>query len=87
MFTSSSLTNHLIRGVAAAALIVIGTRGDLPWWLTAAAIVTAIVAMRGCPLCWLIGLYGTIATRLSGEATVPACPLPPRHPVSAKGTP
>ena len=61
MFASTSIAAHTERGVIAAPL--------LTWaWLhqssdTAFAVgagVGAMVAMRGCPLCWTVGLVETI---------------------------
>jgi hypothetical protein len=50
MFGSAFLGAHLMRGAAAAAL--------LAW-----AIVhqTALVALRGCPMCWTVGLVETLS--------------------------
>jgi hypothetical protein len=65
VFASRSITAHLLRGVVAALL--------LPWAIAnassqpAMALVSAaaaVVAMRGCPMCWTVGLIDTIAARL-----------------------
>jgi len=65
MFASKTIAAHLSRGVTAAALIM--------WaWLhqssdpvfAAAAGVLAVVAMKGCPLCWTLGLLETIGDRI-----------------------
>ena len=54
------LTAHLVRGATAAALIA--------WTLLfaesqpALAVVSgvmAVIAMRGCPACWMLGLWDT----------------------------
>jgi hypothetical protein len=65
MFASRTVVGHLTRGGIAAALIawaVVHQSSDA--WLALLAIVLAIVAMRGCPLCWAIGLLETIGGRL-----------------------
>lgn len=62
VFASRSIAAHLIRGAGAAALLI--------WaWLqqsanplfAGVALVMALVAMRGCPTCWTLGLFETIA--------------------------
>jgi len=58
------LTAHLVRGATAAALIA--------WSLffastqPALAVVSgvmAVIAMRGCPACWMLGLWDTLRHR------------------------
>jgi len=65
MFASKTIAAHIMRGVIAAALI--------PWALlhqssdsafAVAAGVAAVFAMRGCPLCWTMGLLETIGARI-----------------------
>ena len=54
------LTAHLARGATAAALVA------WAWWfgstqpaLAVAAGIMAVIAMRGCPACWMLGLWDT----------------------------
>ena len=65
IFASASLLGHLLRGVIGAALL---------WWawthqawplagLVAAAL--ALLAWRGCPMCWTLGLLETIKQKFS----------------------
>lgn len=72
MFCSRSITTHVLRGLAAAALLILALGSGLVegWW-RAAAIVGAVVLMRGCPACWLVGLIETIATPQSRRRRVP----------------
>jgi hypothetical protein len=67
MFCSTSPWVHLTRGVGAASLIwtafFFGL--DRPLILLA-ALGGAIYLMRGCPMCWLFGLLGTLARRKGG---------------------
>ena len=63
MFASPTLPQHLIRGLFAALLIAIAL-SPVPWWVAVPAVVTAMVLMRGCPMCWLVTNAGT------------SCPLP-----------
>jgi hypothetical protein len=61
---SRTVTIHLVRGGIAAALIAWawqdqGNHGVL----AVAAFLLAIVALGGCPTCWLVGLFATVAQR------------------------
>lgn len=57
MFGSAFLGAHLMRGAAAAALLAwaIVHQTAHPW-LSLGAGVAALVALRGCPMCWTVGL-------------------------------
>lgn len=59
MFCSTSLTEHLLRGALAALLLAGALLGDWHPILNAGALLGALVLMRGCPMCWLIGLFQT----------------------------
>ena len=62
MFGSALLGAHLMRGAAAAALLgwAIVDQTAHPW-LSLGAGVAALVALRGCPMCWTVGLVETLA--------------------------
>jgi uncharacterized membrane protein YedE/YeeE len=62
MFGSAFLGAHLMRGAAAAALLAwaIVHQTAHPW-LSLGAGVAALVALRGCPMCWTIGLVETLS--------------------------
>ena len=65
MFASRTLAAHLVRGVIAAALIawaLLHQSSDPVLAVAAGAV--AVVAMRGCPLCWTVGLVETIGERI-----------------------
>ena len=64
LFASETLPGHLLRGAVAFALLAAALhhRDDRPAWAAAGALL-ALVAMRGCPMCWTIGLVETIAQR------------------------
>jgi len=61
MFCSSSVSVHLLRGAAAISLIFaaffLSSYGAV--W-SAIAVIGAIVLLRGCPMCWLMGLFETM---------------------------
>jgi hypothetical protein len=65
MFASKSIVAHILRGVTAAALIVwaLDLQSTEPVFALAAG-TAAVIAMRGCPLCWMLGLFETISGRL-----------------------
>jgi hypothetical protein len=65
MFGSTSIAAHLTRGVIAAALIAwaVLDQSSNPAFAVI-AIALAIVAMRGCPMCWVLGLVETVGNRM-----------------------
>ena len=65
MFASNTIAAHIVRGVIAAALIAWALlhQSSNPAFAVAAGVV-AVAAMRGCPLCWTLGLLETIGERL-----------------------
>ena len=67
LFATQTLSGHLIRGAVAFALFyaAIGQQHAHQGWSVTAGLM-ALVAMRGCPVCWTIGLVETIQQRLRG---------------------
>ena len=64
LFGSRSVTAHLARGVVAAT----AAGSALPNLsahpvLALGGFAVAIIAMRGCPMCWTVGLFETILRR------------------------
>jgi hypothetical protein len=61
MYGSAFLGAHLMRGAAAAVLLVwaVAHQSAHPW-LSLGAGVAALVALRGCPMCWTVGLVETL---------------------------
>jgi len=66
MFATRTLVGHLARGGAAFALLGLAIREQHahPWFALSAGLL-ALVAMRGCPVCWTIGLVETVRQRWS----------------------
>jgi nicotinamide riboside transporter PnuC len=65
MFASKSVFAHLMRGVIAGALIgwaLLHQSTDPAFAL--AGVVLAVIVMRGCPLCWTLGLVETIGQKM-----------------------
>ena len=73
-FASRTLCVHLIRGAVALGLVGVGlwalaTPNLLTGFLALAALIGAVILLRGCPMCWLVGLAATIAAaRKKGRA-------------------
>ena len=67
LFASQTLTGHAIRGAVAFALLYLAIgQQDLHPAASLFAGLLALVAMRGCPVCWTIGLAETIRQRFEG---------------------
>ena len=65
IFASRTLTEHLVRGVLGLVLVVaaLALAASTPWALVLA--VPGVLAWRGCPTCWALGLSATLARRRS----------------------
>lgn len=73
-----ALTLHLIRGVLgfsaiAGAFWVLGAHWAASAAVAVALVVAALVALRGCPTCWLTGLLGIVSE--GGRS----CPVPRKN--------
>lgn len=74
MFASKSIFVHLIRGVVGlGAFALAATVAPAHPLLAMAMVPVALVALRGCPMCWTIGLVQTVAARLQGKPAVGLC--------------
>ena len=63
MFASPSLAQHLLRGLVGfgaltAAILLARTPGLVA--ASAALAIFAVLALRGCPVCWTLGLVETL---------------------------
>ena len=53
----TALARHLLRGLAAAALIAAALLPPGgPTWTAILLLPAAMLLLRGCPMCWLLGL-------------------------------
>lgn len=70
MFASRSIAEHVLRGVIGlgALGIAIAIAATHPWASLGFGVVM-LVAFRGCPVCWSIGLAETIRNRISSTST------------------
>jgi hypothetical protein len=79
MFASKTIGEHVVRGalgIGAVALVLAAPAVEPAWLdvtLRGALAVSALVLLRGCPMCWLAGLVETVAARLWGRAPSAAC--------------
>jgi hypothetical protein len=84
IFASNSVPRHLMRGVIgfgliAAALVLTTSRGPVALLLAP----IGVVALRGCPTCWIVGLVETIsAGRLKRSCTEDGCSLSAAYPLA-----
>lgn len=74
MFKSASLTEHLARGVIGAGALVVALlyAHALPW-LPFVLLPLSLLALRGCPMCWTVGLVETVAAKLQGRREAARC--------------
>ncbi|MGZ9930696.1 hypothetical protein ACXNSR_12445 [Streptomyces sp. NC-S4] len=84
-FASSSLPRHLLRGAVGLGALI-GAFALLPFYGPATLLLAplGLVALRGCPMCWVIGLAQTLSRgRLRRECTDGRCELRVNHAVPA----
>jgi hypothetical protein len=64
LFATRTLSGHLLRGAVAFGLLyaAVTHQQEHPLWSVAAGL-AALVVLRGCPMCWAIGLVETIQQR------------------------
>ena len=78
MFKSRSVVPHLVRGIAGFGFlyIVLHYGPGLGWWTLAPA-AAALVCLRGCPMCWTVGLIETVLDPKPGATCVDrSCEFP-----------
>ncbi|WP_439959593.1 hypothetical protein [Streptomyces luteocolor] len=83
-FAGSSVPRHLVRGALGFGL-VIGSIGLVPVVgpVSLLAAPLALIAFRGCPTCWLVGLGQTMSRgRLERTCVDGVCSLTPAHPAA-----
>lgn len=85
-FASTSVPRHLARGAIGFGLII-GSIALVPVLgpATLLAAPLALVAFRGCPTCWMVGLAQTISRgRLERQCVDGVCTLTKAHPSRAR---
>lgn len=76
-FASASVPRHIARGVIGFGALI-GSLALLPvvGWVSLLLLPVGVLALRGCPTCWAIGLAETISRgRLRRECEVGQCKL------------
>lgn len=66
LFASRSVVVHLVRGVLGLLLVVAGLALTSASAWSLLLVPLGVVAWRGCPTCWTLGLVATIARTRSG---------------------
>ena len=74
MFASKSIIEHLLRGVFGIAPLAVSVSlvASRPW-SAVALLVIALAALRGCPMCWTVGLLQLLAARVLRRPVRSAC--------------
>jgi hypothetical protein len=74
VYASKTLIEHLVRGAIGVGALIFGLYvASTQLWLAMLTLPVAIVAFRGCPTCWIVGLGQTIAARAQGKSAPDAC--------------
>jgi hypothetical protein len=60
MFGSTTIVGHIVRGLIGIGALAAAVVAPSPY-LSLVAIPVALVAFRGCPMCWTFGLVETVA--------------------------
>ena len=65
MFASNTLIEHVLRGAIGigALWLAVAIAATHPWSSFALGVVV-LIAFRGCPICWTIGLFETTRQQL-----------------------
>ncbi len=67
-FASKSVTEHLLRGALGVAGIVLALKlGSSKPIVSVAMVLGSLVALRGCPMCWVAGLLATLQQKFSRQ--------------------
>ncbi|MEU6878166.1 hypothetical protein [Streptomyces sp. NPDC046712] len=85
-FASKSVPRHLARGAIGFGLII-GSIALVPVAgpATLLAAPLALIAFRGCPTCWMVGLAQTISRgRLERQCVDGVCTLAKAHPAATR---
>ena len=72
-FGNRSLALHVLRGVLGFGSLVLALKGyDIVGWPALLLMGIAVWALKGCPICWTIGLFETLAAKvlMSADPTV-----------------
>lgn len=65
MYCSTSITTHLLRGIAAFVLLIAAFTAHMHPLVFILLLGASFVLLRGCPMCWLASLFETLRARKS----------------------
>jgi hypothetical protein len=72
MSCDRAVSVHLLRGCGAVILLVAAFMlGGDQIWLVPLLLLGAVVLLRGCPMCWLVGLFDAISRRRNVAGSPP----------------
>jgi hypothetical protein len=83
MFKSKSIGIHFLRGLSGFCLLATAILGQLPVWVTILLAICGVLILRGCPMCWAIGLIEIVLDKIGVRKPQDlSCnlPAPPSHP-------
>lgn len=64
-FGNSTLLLHLARGILGFGALVLALKGyDIYGWPALLLLAVSLWALKGCPVCWTIGLFETVAFKI-----------------------
>jgi len=64
LFASESLIGHLLRGVIGILLIILAFELQAQSVLSFVSAIGALLAFRGCPVCWTFGLVESVMQKI-----------------------
>jgi hypothetical protein len=64
LFASESLVGHMLRGAMGIGLLIWAIRHQSQPALSLAAAAGALLAFRGCPICWTVGLVESVMQKI-----------------------
>lgn len=67
VFGNRTLTRHLLRGAIGFSCVAVSLHTmNQMLWPSLVLLPIALYALRGCPICWTVGLVETIVMRIHG---------------------
>lgn len=73
MFASRSVLEHLVRGAVGLGAMIGAVAFASAVWPALLLLAVGLIALRGCPMCWTVGLVETVVARARGRAAPDAC--------------
>lgn len=71
LFSSRTITEHLIRGALAFGAVAVAIRYEQLIWPLFIFLPAAFLLWRGCPACWAMGFYQTIQNKFDRTTPPP----------------